>query len=193
MEVERQKCFIDETLFSKCCSIECLSLGPDRTIHKVVCKEGQEECVRKLLAGKDLKFKRAGKNVFWVESDSCVSCAFFARSFSNVMGSILQDKNKLQYKVLLPSIRGLKDLKEGMENAGLKYEIAEIRSYMHQELTDREREVLRKALQYGYFKESSRTSLTSLAEIIGISPSSLSAILRRSLRKVVNFYFDHKP
>lgn len=46
-------------------------------------------------------------------------------------------------------------------------------------LTDRQREVLERALEEGYFEVPRRTTLTELADELGVSDQALSAIMRR--------------
>lgn len=140
-----------------------------------------------------MKCRSAGNGSVWVQSPSCEPCSFFSSPFFQVLGSRSIRNSRVQYRILLPSAMELKTLEKRMKEAGLEYDIVGIVPYMHQELTDRQREILKIALDEGYFDEKFRISLTELAEIIGMSPSSLSEILRRSFKKTVDFYFDHRP
>ena len=110
-----------------------------------------------------------------------------------MLGSRTLCDDSVQYRLLLPSLKGLRALETRMKAANLSYTILRVLPYVHQELTDRQREILNIAMESGYFESRSRISLTELSEVIGITPSSLSEILRRSLKKLVNFYFDHRP
>ncbi len=192
IEVSRKDCVLNDILTGYNCLIERLAMGPKITLHKVLFNGDEREIMRKV-AAIHVNSRKAGPGALWVESSSCTPCAFFASPFSNVLGSRALCDNRIQYRVLLPSIKDLRALEIRMKKAEIDYMIIGILPYLHQELTERQREILKMALENGYFADDSRTSLSDLADIIGISPSSLSEILRRSLKKSVNFYFDHRP
>ncbi|WP_081423301.1 helix-turn-helix domain-containing protein [Archaeoglobus fulgidus] len=56
-------------------------------------------------------------------------------------------------------------------------------------MTYREEEILKIALEKGYFDFPKRVKLEQLAEFFGIAPSTLSEILRRGQKKVLEKYF----
>ncbi len=58
------------------------------------------------------------------------------------------------------------------------------------EITYREEEILRMALDLGYFDFPKRIKLEELAEHVGIAASTLSEILRRGQKKVLEIYFS---
>ncbi len=191
LEVVRDDCAVTNALPNDGCQVERLTIGSGRTLHKVIAAD--KESVLTTLITANLKAKRAGDNSIWVESGSCSACSFFSKTFSNVLGSRSTGKKSIQYRILLPSPGDLKVLEKQMKAAGIEYDVVSVIPYLHQDLTQREREILSIAMEKGYFEDNGRTSLTELSKVIGISPSSLSEILRRSLKKSVNFYMDRKP
>ena len=56
-------------------------------------------------------------------------------------------------------------------------------------ITYREEEILKIALEKGFFDFPKRIKLEELADIFGIAPSTLSEILRRGQKKVLKSYF----
>ena len=192
IEVSREDCLVSDALPDGTCEIERLAIGPKRTLHKVV-YDGNEETIKKKLSASGLKYRNAGKGALWVDASSCTACAFLSTSFSGVLGSRTVCQERIQYRVLLPSARELRSLEASMKAVNLEHELLAIIPYVHQELTARQREILKTAFDRGYFDDHSRTSLTELAGIVGLSPSSLSEIMRRGLKKSVSFYFDHRP
>ncbi|MEM3313443.1 MAG: helix-turn-helix domain-containing protein, partial [Thermoplasmatales archaeon] len=82
----------------------------------------------------------------------------------------------------------LKLFKKELENSGLKYTILSISPFVHQELTQKERYALEEALKRGYFDIEGRISLTELSHFLGVTPASLSELLRRGLKKTVSNY-----
>ncbi len=57
------------------------------------------------------------------------------------------------------------------------------------DITFREEEILRIALEKGFFDFPRKVKLEELADYIGIAPSTLSEIMRRGLKKVLKAYF----
>ncbi|WP_202319452.1 helix-turn-helix domain-containing protein [Archaeoglobus neptunius] len=60
------------------------------------------------------------------------------------------------------------------------------------EITYREEEILKVALERGYFDFPKKVKLEELAEYFSIAPSTLSEILRRGQKKVLEKYFKEK-
>lgn len=57
------------------------------------------------------------------------------------------------------------------------------------ELTDRQREVVRLAYDRGYFDVPKQVSLKELSDEVGVSPSSVDEILKRAEKKILCHYF----
>jgi predicted DNA binding protein len=53
------------------------------------------------------------------------------------------------------------------------------------DLTERQREILKLALELGYYEVPARVTLTGLAEVVGISKAAMSKILRRAEGRVL--------
>jgi predicted DNA binding protein len=191
IQVRREDCILTKILAKENCRIERIAIGPSETLHKI--SHSGNTSFQEKLSKSQIGYKKAGKHSVWVETPSCSSCSFFSSSFTEVLGSRTLCDDSVQYRLLLPSLKGLRALETRMKAANLSYTILRVLPYVHQELTDRQREILNIAMESGYFESRSRISLTELSEVIGITPSSLSEILRRSLKKLVNFYFDHRP
>ncbi len=73
---------------------------------------------------------------------------------------------------------------------GIDYEVRYTRRYGRANiLTDRQEQVLYLAYKMGFFDFPRKTSLKELSEILGIKEATLSEILRRGIKKVVQEYF----
>ncbi len=190
IEVDTKDCELSQALTGFDCTIDRISPGANVTTHKVVCND-EERVVMRRIAGKKLKVHRTAGSL-WVDTPNCAACSFYSSPFYIVLGARAVEKDRMQCRLMLHSIRDLRALEVRMATASIHYEIRAIVPYARRELTERQRDILKIALDKGYFEQDSRTSLTKLAGMIGISPSSLSEILRRGLKKSVNFYFDHR-
>jgi predicted DNA binding protein len=77
-----------------------------------------------------------------------------------------------------------------LEDYGVDFEIIyKGKPESDSEVTFREEEVLRIALERGYFDYPKRIKLEELASFFGVAPSTLSEILRRGQKKVLEKYF----
>ncbi|MEM0202697.1 MAG: helix-turn-helix domain-containing protein [Archaeoglobaceae archaeon] len=77
-----------------------------------------------------------------------------------------------------------------LEKLGVDFELVyKGRPEDKESMTFREEEILRTALEKGFFDYPKRIKLEELAKIFNISPSTLSEILRRAQKKVLERYF----
>ncbi len=81
----------------------------------------------------------------------------------------------------------LSELATQLDRFGLDYEVRAVERAVDPErlLTERQREVLRAAVEAGYYDTPRATSLTALADDLGVAKSSLSETLHRAEGKVV--------
>jgi predicted DNA binding protein len=56
-------------------------------------------------------------------------------------------------------------------------------------LTTRQEEIIKIALQSGYYDTPKKTTINKLAKSFGISPSTLAEILQRAEKKIIDKYF----
>lgn len=82
------------------------------------------------------------------------------------------------------------NLIRGLEESGIDFEIVyKGEPEKESEVTYREEEILKLALERGYFDFPKRIKLEELAALLNIAPSTLSEILRRGQKKVLERYF----
>lgn len=187
IEVIRDDCLLTNLLSESDSEIWRLAMRPDQTLHRI---RTNNQCISSnYFKLRGYKTRRINEKIYWVESPSCSVCSFFSRiSFVQITGSHSHGKARLEMSFLIPSKSHLKIIKDKMDEAHLSYTILSVKPFVHQELTERERVVLKEALEKGYFDTVGRMSLTELAHILGVSPPSLSETVRRGLKKTVSYY-----
>lgn len=91
---------------------------------------------------------------------------------------------RMRYRVQVPTLEALSEYRERCLDRDLSFELVNI--YQHRSidgkeygLTSRQREVLRYALEAGYFEVPRQTTLEDLATEFDVSDQALSALLRR--------------
>lgn len=160
------------------------------TLYRIVAKSNPE-AVGCSLRKFSKNIMRVGKDRFWVESKPCLICKYFASLKVPVLSTETIDGNMV-YEVLIQSPGKLRILERGLRKIGMKLIILSSYSRSSMELTDRQWEIIKKAYEEGYFDHDRKTSLTTMAREIGISPAGLSDIMRRGVEKIVQDYLRNR-
>ena len=119
-----------------------------------------------------------------------------ANSLQNGIWSSFLQKNLnsrlVLYRILIQNKSRLKVLEIDLSDAGLKPVILKTEYENRFILTEREKEVVRMAYRHGYFDPERRITMTEVAQIMKVSPPSLSDVLRRGTKKMVKEYVENK-
>ncbi len=171
-------------------SVKRLKIMEDFTLHCLLFDKIDEPDDRLIQLKKISNgYIRAGKNKIWTEGRSCRACNFFSKS-NNVLGSKSIGNSTVIYRILLPNRNRLKEMEREMEDAHLNYQIIEYYPSNEVELTEREKFVINKIFNGGYFNNERKSSLTELANSMDISTTSLSETMRIALKKIIKNYID---
>ncbi|OIB57955.1 helix-turn-helix domain-containing protein [Natrialba sp. SSL1] len=89
----------------------------------------------------------------------------------------------------------LGELAAQFERLGLQYRIETVTEQLHdsQLLSDRQFEVLTAAVEQGYYDTPRRSSLTELADHLGIAKSTCSETLHRAEEAIIKQFLDRVP
>jgi len=80
-----------------------------------------------------------------------------------------------------------KNLVASLNDLNLSYELVwKSRFFEDKKLSRRELEILKLALEHGYFENPKKVRLKELAKMLGISEATASNLIRRALKKVVD-------
>jgi predicted DNA binding protein len=94
-----------------------------------------------------------------------------------------------EWTILTPNEETLTDLINNLEGIGSDVKlVSKHETDSGTLLTRRQESVLKKAFELGYYDYPSRINARELSNILKISPSTLSEILRRSEHKLINYY-----
>lgn len=124
-----------------------------------------------------------------ISTDQCSVCSTLAGSECFLV-SASAAKDKINWTLLTSGKRPLRDLIQKMREKGFEVEILKMVDVESKEaLTSRQEEIIRIALDKGYFDYPKRISIRELARIFGVSISTLSEILRAGQKKILSSYF----
>jgi len=140
----------------------------------------------------DLAQTAKDKMLATVSTTKCSICSTMAGSGCFLVSATAKDNN-LHWTVLVSKNSQIKSLISRMKDNGMNASIQSIRDISsREELTKRQEDILKIALEKGYFDCPKRTSIRELAAMFGISISTLSEILRSGQKKIMASYFGEK-
>lgn len=191
VEVERSDCLVTNLVYTKIAgaNVGRLVIGSETSLHKVDSEALLEFITEFRKIAKSVR--QISKETAWVETESCTACKFFATINMPIIGSRTVDQEKVIFRLMAQSKKAADRLIREMQDVGLKPKVIDITSSESMEVTDREKEVLLYAFNHGYFEQDRGASLTELAQGLEVSPSSLSDVMRRALRKIVMEYLKN--
>ncbi len=191
VEVERSDCLVTNLVYSKLAGADVgrLVIGSETSLHKVDSDKLQEFITEFRRISRSVR--QISKETAWVETESCSACKYFASINMPIIGSRSAGKEKVIFRLMAQSKKTADRLVREMTDMGLKPRVIDVTTSESMEVTDREKEVILYAFNHGYFEQDRGASLTELAEGLEVSPSSLSDVMRRALRKIVMEYLKN--
>ena len=125
-----------------------------------------------------------------VSTHECPICSTFAGLNTFLISADTRDDGRMEWRLLIGGDTDLKTLCNRLDGKHVKYEILEVsHQAQKREATARQEEILRVALDLGYFDFPKRIRLEELAEKLNISPGTLSEILRRAEKNILSRHF----
>jgi predicted DNA binding protein len=125
-----------------------------------------------------------------VSTHDCPICSTFAGLNSFLISANTKDDGRMEWRLLIGGDTDLRTLCNRLDSRHVKYDILEVSHHAQKrEMTARQEEILRVALDLGYFDFPKRIRLEELAEKLNISSGNLSEILRRAEKNILSSHF----
>jgi predicted DNA binding protein len=100
---------------------------------------------------------------------------------------------KIKFNVVTGSNGSLPTLIRRLDSIGLHTELKKITDFSEREfMTPKQEEVLKFALERGYFDSPRRTTLVELGKMMKIDPSIMGEIIRHGERRLLNIYLNSR-
>ena len=124
----------------------------------------------------------------------CVVCKLLAGSDCFLTGSTTTKEGRTRWTLLVTEREALQNLIAELAACNADPQLVKITEIKTEdELTMRQEQITRMAFERGYFDFPRKTDLKELADIFGISTSTLSEILRKGQRRIMAGYFtEHR-
>lgn len=201
LEVENRKCSILKRLSSL--GLKHFKVVDIRSSNSKIVKhliELDPEEVRKV-KNKPAELKTIGlkdegeeKASVWFESEGCQICNTILSSDAFLVSGKSMADYTIMYSFMVPSFEAYKQIVTIMEKNGLKVNVLKMGKFEPQSgvLTEKQERIFWLALKGGFFDYPRKIDTVELAAKLGISPSTLSEITRRGMRRLLENYFKNE-
>ena len=196
IEVENKQCKMVKKLASlgfkhlKVVDVRSSSSGSVR--HLMDVGEDQAQKVHKELVA--AKGHIEGKSSVWLESEGCEVCnTILSHDAFLVSGKSMQD-SIITYSFMVPTFEAYRGILADLEKAGHPVNVRKIGKFEPQigVLTENQERIFWLALKSGFFDYPRQVGMAELAAKLGISSATLSEILRRGTRRLLEHYFKRE-
>jgi predicted DNA binding protein len=128
-----------------------------------------------------------------IEVNDCAICKAVQGTDCFLTHGVTTEDGALLLKIVAGERKSVRDFIFRLEEDGCKVKIVSLRDPEKEEiLTERQEEILRTAYELGYFEYPKKVSIKELAEKLNMSISTLSEMLRKSEKRVLEYYFSDK-
>jgi predicted DNA binding protein len=141
-----------------------------------------------------MQSKGEGKSSIWLESEGCGVCLTILSCDAFLVSGKSMADYTIMYNFMVPSFEAFKKIVSGMESAGVKVKVLKMGKFEPKQgvLTEKQERIFWLALKGGFFDYPRKIDTVELAAKLGISPSTLSEITRRGMRRLLENYFKNE-
>jgi len=192
IEVENKQCKMVGKLaslgFSHLKVVDVRSSSSGSVRHLMDIGEDQAKKVPKELAAKG---RVESKSSVWLESEGCEVCnTILGHNAFLVSGKSMQN-SIITYSFMVPTFEAYRGIILDLEKTGHKVNVVKIGKFEQQigVLTENQERIFWLALKSGFFDYPRQIAMAELAAKLGISAATLSEIMRRGTRRLLEHYF----
>ena len=195
IEIENKQCKMVKKLASlwfkhlKVVDMRSSSSGSVR--HLMDVGEDQTRKVPKELAAKG---HVEGKSSVWLESEGCEICNTILAHDAFLVSGKSMENDIITYSFMVPTFEAYQGIIGDLKKAGFKVNVRKIGKFEQQigVLTENQERIFWLALKSGFFDYPRQVGMAELAAKLGISAATLSEIMRRGTRRLLEHYFKRE-
>jgi len=135
-----------------------------------------------------------GKSSVWLESEGCEVCnTILSHNAFLVSGKSIQD-NIITYSFMVPTFEAYRGIINDLEKSSHKVNVRKIGKFEQKigVLTENQERIFWLAQKSGFFEYPRQIGMVELATKLGISAATLSEIMRRGTRRLLEHYFKQE-
>lgn len=137
------------------------------------------------------RVRAESKPSIWFESEGCdvCNCILFRDAF--LISGKSMEEHTIKYSFIVPTFEAYKSIISALENSGHKVNVLKMGSFEPKTgvLTEKQERIFWLALKGGFFDYPRKIGTQELSAKLGIKPSTLSEIIRRGTRRLLEHYF----
>jgi len=196
LEVENRQCAIAKRLaplgLKHVKVSDIRSSNPTSVKHLIELYHDEVKQIKKPPA--ELKAAAQGKASIWMESEGCGVCHTILSSDAFLVSGKSIEGYTIMYSFMVPSFDAFQKIMSAMQTAGLQVKVLKMGKFEPKEgvLTEKQERIFWLALKGGFFDYPRKIDTGELAAKLGISPSTLSEITRRGMRRLLESYFKNE-
>jgi predicted DNA binding protein len=136
--------------------------------------------------------KTESKPAIWFESEGCEVCNCILSRDAFLISGKSMEEHAIKYSFIVPTFEAYKSIVSALENSGHKVNVLKMGSFEPKRgvLTEKQERIFWLALKGGFFDYPRKIGTQELAAKLGIRPSTLSEILRRGTRRLLEHHFE---
>ena len=136
--------------------------------------------------------KKESKPSIWFESEGCEVCNTILSRDAFLISGKSMEENTINYSFIVPTFEAYKSIVSALEKSGHKVNVLKMGSFEPKSgvLTEKQEKIFWLALKGGFFDYPRKIGTQELSAKLGISPATLSEILRRGTRRILEHYFE---
>ena len=159
--------------------------------HLMDVGEDQTHKVPKELAAKG---HIEGKSSVWLESEGCEVCNTILAHDAFLVSGKSMENDIITYSFMVPTFEAYQGIIGDLKKAGFKVNVRKIGKFEQQigVLTENQERIFWLALKSGFFDYPRQVGMAELAAKLGISAATLSEIMRRGTRRLLEHYFKRE-
>ncbi|MBS7623855.1 helix-turn-helix domain-containing protein [Candidatus Bathyarchaeota archaeon] len=127
----------------------------------------------------------------WIESEGCRVCNTILSHGTFLVSGRWITESTVMYSFIAPSFTAYRRIVSALERGGFKVKVLQVGKFESrmEVLTEKQQRILWIALQTGYFDYPKRIDSEALSRKLGITPSTLTEIIRRGTRRLLEDFF----
>ena len=125
-----------------------------------------------------------------IVTDQCIACKLLASSNCFMTSAKSVEDGWVEWNLISGEDSALRKFIGSLTESGCEIDLVKTkRLTKRQILTTRQEEIIKIALQSGYYDTPKKTTINKLAKSFGVSASTLAEILQRAEKKIIDKYF----
>lgn len=131
------------------------------------------------------------KSSIWLESQGCEVCNTILDHGAFLVSGKSMQNNIITYSFIVPTFDAYRGIISDLEKVGYRVNVIKIGKFEQQigVLTENQERIFWLALKSGFFDYPRQITMAELAAKLGITAATLSEIMRRGTRRLLEHYF----